>query len=57
MKDLMKKNEIHYVEAKISFPTGKTKILKFTGERDFIYSTIMWYSANGCDIQIRERWN
>jgi len=53
----MNQNEIHYIEAKIRFPTGKTKILKFTGERSFIYNTIMWYSTNGCNIKIRERWN
>jgi len=53
----MNPNEIHYIEAKIRFPTGKTKILKFTGERSFIYNTIMWYSTNGCNIKIRERWN
>jgi hypothetical protein len=47
---------ILYVEARITFPNNKTKVLEFTGERKFIYNQVMFYSANGCDIQIRERW-
>lgn len=47
---------IIYAEAKVVFPNKKTKILNFTGDRKFIYNTVMFYSANGCDIQIRERW-
>ena len=52
----MMNDGIIYAEAKITYPNKKTKVLEFTGDRKFIYQTVMFYSANNCKIQIRERW-
>lgn len=47
---------IMFIEAKIEFP-NKTKILKFSGTREFIQKTIMFYSSLGYNVKYRERWS
>ena len=47
---------IMYVEARIKFP-DKTRVLDFTGTREFVLKNILYYSNLGYEIKTRERWS
>jgi len=57
LKMVKNQNEpIMYVEARIKFP-NKTRVLDFTGTRDFVLKNILYYSNLGYEIKTRERWS